>query len=59
MSDVRHTITDLDNGTDAETVGVRVTLAEGAIVVPLILLEHGVTTPPAGTPAGTILFQKG
>jgi hypothetical protein len=60
MSDVRHTFTDLDDGVDAETVGVQVTLVEGGPGgAPIILLAHGVSTPPAGTPIGTVIFQKG
>lgn len=60
MPDVRHTFTDLEDGTTAETVGVRYALTEGAPAgARVVLLEHGVSTPPIGTPIGALIFQKG
>lgn len=58
MPDVRHTFTDLENGIDADTVGVTYTLTEGIPGPRFVLLEAGVLTPPAGTPVGSLIFQK-
>jgi hypothetical protein len=59
MSDARHTFTDLEDGTGAETVGVRVTIRDGAPAggTPVYLLAHGGSVA-AGTPTGALIFEK-
>jgi hypothetical protein len=52
MSDVRHTFTDLEDGTTAETVGVRVTVVQGA---PPLDGAPGVGVPVGGTTAQALV----
>jgi hypothetical protein len=52
MSDVQHTFTDLEDGTTAETVGVRVTVVQGA---PPLDGAPGVGVPVGGTTAQALV----
>jgi hypothetical protein len=55
MSDVQHTFTDLEDGTTAETVGVRVTVVQGAPPLDGAPGADGVGVPVGGTTAQALV----
>lgn len=60
MSDVTITTVEGTVTSPTQSVGTAVTVYDGGEFAPrFILLAHGVSTPPAGTPVGSLIFQKG
>jgi hypothetical protein len=59
MTDITFDVVDLGSDPTASGEPTEVTVVVGALGgAKCVLVDHGVTTPPAGTPVGSLIFQK-